>query len=108
MEPGLEDALKVAVGRIVAGVHPVRIILFGSQARDEAGPDSDVDLLVIVPEITERREQVVAIRRLLADLPFAKDILIASPSEVEESRWRVDSIVWPAVEEGKVLYDCAA
>ena len=108
MTPAIAAALKIAVDRIVQDVHPVRIVLFGSQARGDAGPDSDVDLLVILSEITERREQVVAIRRLLADMPFAKDVLVASPQEVEESRGRVDSIVWPAIEEGRILYEQSA
>ncbi len=103
-----EEFLPVIVERIVKAFAPDRIILFGSVARGEAGPDSDVDLLVVLPEITHRREQGVAIRRLLADLPFPKDIIVATPEEVEQSRWRIASVIWPAVQEGKVLYERSA
>jgi hypothetical protein len=47
-------ALTLAIERIVDGVHPKLIILFGSQARGEATADSDVDLLVVEDAITDR------------------------------------------------------
>ena len=102
-----EAYLPEVVNRIVAAFKPLRIILFGSLARGEAGPDSDVDLLVIVPEVWHRRDQAVAIRRVLADLPISKDIIVVTPEEIEKSKWRVDSIVWPAVQEGRTLYERA-
>ena len=95
------------MNRIVAAFEPLRIILFGSLARGEAGFDSDVDLLVVVPEVWHRFEQAVAIRRVLADLPISKDIIVVTPEEIEKSKWRVDSIVWPAVQEGRTLYERA-
>ncbi len=103
-----EDYLPEVVDRIVRAFQPLRIILFGSVARGEASPDSDVDLLVVVPEVWHRREQQVAIRRVLADLPISKDVIVVTPEEVEQSRWRVDSVVWPAVQDGKTLYERAA
>ena len=102
------DYLPEVVDRIVRTFQPLRIILFGSLARGEAGPDSDVDLLVVLPEVWHRFEQAVAIRRVLSDLPIAKDIMVVTPEEIEKSEWRVDSIVWPAVQEGRTLYERAS
>jgi len=102
------DLLPEIVERIVRGFAPVRIILFGSVARGEAGPDSDVDLLVVLPEVHHRHDQRVAIRRALADLPISKDVIVATPAEVEESQWRIGSVIWPAVQEGRVLYERSA
>jgi predicted nucleotidyltransferase len=45
-----DPTLAEIVRRLVAAYQPERIYLFGSVARGEAGPDSDYDLLVIVPD----------------------------------------------------------
>ncbi|MBU6428484.1 MAG: nucleotidyltransferase domain-containing protein, partial [Cyanobacteria bacterium REEB65] len=97
------------VGRIVRSFSPERIILFGSLARGEAGPDSDVDLLVIFADIARnRRELRVAIRETLDDLPISKDILVATPDEIRKSEKRLGSILWPISQEGRVVYDRSA
>ncbi|MBI3302725.1 MAG: nucleotidyltransferase domain-containing protein [Deltaproteobacteria bacterium] len=49
MQPD-SQLLKELVQRIVKAVHPIRIILFGSAARGEMGPNSDLDVLVVMPE----------------------------------------------------------
>jgi len=90
--------------RIVSLFQPERIILFGSYARGEAGPDSDVDLLVVAPAKGSTRELAVAIGVALHDMAAAKDIIVVRP---EEFAWRqnvVGTIEWPAAREGKVLY----
>ncbi len=92
------------VDRIVRQFQPERIILFGSQARDEGGPDSDVDLLVVVPVQGLKREKAVEIRVALHDIRIPKDIIVTTP---EEFAWRkevVGTIERPASREGKVLY----
>lgn len=93
------------VRRIASGFAPVRIILFGSHARGSAGSDSDVDLLVVVRGNVAPRQQVVEIRKALADLPVAKDIIVVSSEYFDRYRDVVGTIVWPAVREGKVLYE---
>lgn len=72
--------------RIVQNFDPLRIILFGSHARDEAGSESDIDLLVVLPHVTDKRQAAIDIRRALADLPVSKDIVddAVVPQEHEE------------------------
>ncbi|MFB3880051.1 MAG: nucleotidyltransferase domain-containing protein [Armatimonadota bacterium] len=53
MQPD-QQKLDELVRRVVEAVHPLKIIVFGSAARGEMGPDSDVDLLVVMPEGTHR------------------------------------------------------
>jgi predicted nucleotidyltransferase len=92
------------VKRIVKKFHPQQIILFGSHARGEAGPDSDVDLLVVLPVRGSIRNKRLAIRAALRDMPFPIDIVVTTP---EAFAWRKDivgTIEWPATREGKVLY----
>ena len=93
------------VGRIVEGFDPDQIILFGSHARGVAGPDSDVDLLVVMPVEGSRREQRVAIRVALRGMGMAKDVFVVTPEEVERYGDLVGTIIYPALREGRVLYE---
>jgi len=92
------------VQRIVKKFDPEIIILFGSQARGDAGPDSDVDLLVVMPVKGSVVEKRLEIRQALHDIPIPLDVVVTTP---EEFAWRKDivgTIEWPATREGKVLY----
>jgi uncharacterized protein len=92
------------VKRIAKQFDSEMIILFGSHARGDAGPDSDVDLLVVMAAQGSVREQGLEIRHALHDIPFPFDIIVTLP---EDFAWRKDvvgTIEWPAAREGKVLY----
>lgn len=92
------------VKRIVKKFHPEQIILFGSQARGEAGPDSDIDLLVVMPVARSVSETRMEISLALPDLLVPVDVIVTTP---ENFAWRKDivgTIEWPATREGKVLY----
>ncbi len=91
--------------RIVEGFHPLRIILFGSHARGEARPDSDVDLLVVVPAVEHKRRLTVEILNALSDLPVAKDVVVTTPDEIERRGDVIGSVLRPALREGQVLYE---
>jgi len=93
------------VRRIVDRFDPHQVILFGSYARGAAGPDSDVDLLVVMPVEGSRRQQRVAIRAALSGMGLAKDVFIATPEEVERYRDLAGSLLYPALREGKVVYE---
>jgi predicted nucleotidyltransferase len=96
------------VRRIVDGFSPERVILFGSHARGDAGADSDIDLLVVVKCDEDTRAKLVEIRRALADLPVAKDIIVVTPEYFARYRDVVGTVVWPATHEGRILYERAA
>jgi predicted nucleotidyltransferase len=102
---GIPEEVAEMVRRIVEHFHPDKIILFGSYARGTAGPDSDVDLLVIMPVSGSKRSARLAIRAILRDIDLAKDIIVATPDETERYRDQVGTIIRPALREGKVLYE---
>ena len=97
--------IEEMVRRIVASFAPERVILFGSHARGEAGPDSDIDLLVVLDGPLKRREKRVAIRTVLHGIGTAKDIVVVTPEEVNAQKDLPGSIVRPALLEGRVLYE---
>lgn len=90
--------------RIVRDFDPLQIILFGSQARGDADRDSDIDLLVVFRELTDKRKTAIDLDRALADLPIAKDIIVSTPEELERGRTRIGSVLRYAQQEGKVLW----
>jgi predicted nucleotidyltransferase len=99
------DVIQTMTDRIVRDFHPLRIILFGSHARSDAGPESDIDLLVVLPQVANKRLAAVAIRRALADLPVCKDIVVTTPEEITRRGDLIGTVLRPALREGKVLYE---
>jgi uncharacterized protein len=102
--PGVHPQIQHMVRRIVRQFHPERVILFGSHARGAAGPDSDVDLLIVMEVKGLKHRKQVEIRLALHDIRVPKDIIVTTP---EDFAWRKDvvgTIEYPAVREGKVLY----
>ena len=92
------------VKRIVKRFQPEQVILFGSHARGEAGPDSDVDLLVVMDYEGVAREQGLEIHEVLHDFLIPVDIIVTSPEDFAWRKETVGTIEWPAAREGKVLY----
>ncbi len=101
LKPGV---LKEIIRRIVAVARPEKVILFGSAARDEMGPNSDLDLLVIKGGKFNRWRLTTTIYRHLRGADAAVDIVVVTPEEVERYRDTHCLVICPAVKEGKVLY----
>lgn len=100
-----ETFISTMVNRIVRGFQPSRIVLFGSHARGAATEWSDVDLLVILPNGSDKRGSAIEIRRALGDLPVCKDIVVATPEEVARRGHMVGTLLRSALRQGKVLYE---
>ncbi len=104
VESMVQKKIEEMVRRIVEQFHPERIILFGSYARGQAGPDSDVDLLVVMPVQGSKRAAQLQVRLALHDIRLLKDVIVVTPDQFERQRDIPGTIVRPAFLEGKVLY----
>lgn len=89
---------------IVEAVHPLRVILFGSAARGQATAESDVDLLVVVPDGTHRRHTAQHLYRTIRGITIPFDLIVATPSDLEKHRDNPGLIYRSILQEGKTLY----
>lgn len=96
--------IQQAVERLVAAAAPSRVILFGSHARGDAVDGSDVDFLVVEPQVDNVGAEMMRLHKALWPLNIPVDILVCSESDFEKKReWQSSAIYW-AAREGKVLY----
>jgi predicted nucleotidyltransferase len=96
--------LEDLVQKIVELVHPLRIIVFGSAARGEVGPGSDVDLLVVVPDGSHRRRTAQRLYREIRGIGVPFDILVTTPSDLERHKDNIGLIYRTVLEEGREVY----
>jgi len=99
-----QKAIDQVVKQIVEKFKPQKIILFGSYARGNPRPESDVDLLVVMETPLKESKQSLEIRRYL-DVLFGLDLIVHTPKHLKE---RVDMGDWflrDVLSEGKILYE---
>ncbi len=96
--------LADVVRRIVEAATPDQIILFGSAARGEMGPDSDLDLLVIKAGKFNKSRLTTAIYRHLRGKAVPVDVVVVTPEEVERYGNSPYLVIYPALREGKIVY----
>ena len=101
------EKIHEAVRRIVEAADPCRVILFGSRARGEADVVSDVDILVVEPEVDDRYAEMVRLNRALRGLIMAVDVLVIGQKEFDEWSETPGSVYYAAKREGKVIYEAA-
>ena len=105
----IDDAkLQEIVRRLVEAVEPDRIILFGSRARGDAGPDSDLDLLIIKDSDAPRHRRTIPAYIALTGLGIPTDIIWRTPIEIADWSRVPNHVVTRAMREGKVLYERAS
>jgi predicted nucleotidyltransferase len=84
---------------------PVRVILFGSHARGDVRAGSDLDFLVIEPEVTDRHAEMVRLRSTLHGMCRPIDVLVYSEAQVEEWGDAPGTVLHAALSEGRVLVE---
>jgi len=103
MEQVKQEVLDEIIRRIIEVAQPEKIILFGSAARGEMGPNSDVDLLVIKSG-AHRRRVAQAIYMNLIGVGQAVDVVVVTPEDIERYRDAFALVIEPALREGRVVY----
>lgn len=93
------------IRRIVTTIQPEKIVLFGSRARGEARPESDMDILVIAESQEPRYRRSSRLYSILSDILVPMDIMVYSPEEVREWQNVHQAFITTALREGKVLYE---
>lgn len=99
------EVLGEIIRRLVAVADPERIILFGSRARAEWKPDSDLDLLLIKDFAGSPRELEARAYASLRGLAIPVDILCYTPDEAERRSKSPNHVIARALREGRVLYE---
>ena len=104
-----QEVIEEMTRRLVEFYRPVRIYLFGSEARGEAGPDSDLDFLVVVPDDTpERVMRSSEGYSLLSGFGMPKDVITWRQSDFDNrANYVVASLPATVVREGRLLYESA-
>lgn len=98
------QAIDDLVERIVREIHPLRILVFGSVARDETSIDSDIDLMVVMPDGIHRRKTAQRLYRNIRGMKVPFDILVATPSDLEKHKNNPGLIYQKVLAEGKEVY----
>ena len=98
--------LDEVIERIVEVARPERIILFGSAARGEMGPHSDIDLLVVKDGV-HRRDLAGRIYERLVGVGIAVDVIVVTPEDIDRYADSHGLVVKPALQEGSVAYEAA-
>jgi predicted nucleotidyltransferase len=104
MDVTVNNSLIAEAGRRLSAAAPgARVILFGSHARGEARPHSDVDFLVVEPEVSNEAEESVRLLRTLEALRLPADVIVVSRDYAEEWREVRGALVHAALADGRVL-----
>jgi uncharacterized protein len=101
----MDDVLvKNAIDRIVAHCAPEKILLFGSRARDEASPASDIDLLIVKETTVPRGRRGRNIQALFANSPINFDLIFYTAAEIEAERVQLFSFMSRVLQSARVIY----
>ena len=100
----VQAAQRVAL----AATSPTTVIVFGSYARGDASEASDLDLLVIEPELADKASEYLRLKAAVGRIGVGVDLLLFSRSEFERRSQVPGTLPYWAKMEGKVLHDAAA
>ena len=99
-----EQEIKNVATRLGIATNAKRVIMFGSYARGDAQPDSDVDLLIIAESDLPRFKRTRELYKLFHPYPFGMDIIFYTPQEIEKGKKSSLSFISTVLREGKTLY----
>ena len=100
-----QELIDEVVHTIVERFHPRRIVLFGSQARGDAGPDSDIDLMIEMETAMRPIDRAVAVGSLFLDRDWPLDVVVYTPAEIARDTGVVGTLVSMIETNARTLYD---
>ena len=92
------------VQQIVASAKPLRVIVFGSAARGQSHPGSDIDLLIVLPNGVHRRKAAQALYQKIRGIGVPFDLVVTTPDDLEKHKDNKGLIYWTALREGREVY----
>ncbi len=101
------EAIEEVTRRLVAFFRPIRIYLFGSEARGEAGPDSDLDFPVVLPDDSPKEVlRATGIHAALSGIPYPVEVIPWRQADFDgRAQHVVASLPATVTREGRLLYD---
>lgn len=102
-----EQVLQQVVKRIVAASKPSRVIVFGSYGRDSADEDSDLDIMVIKPEVANKGAEMARLHEVVGDVGTGVDVLVYSDEEFERRSRVPGTVLYWARKEGRPVYEAS-
>ena len=96
----IEKAVDLLLEAAPAGS---RVILFGSHARGDARPDSDLDFLVIEPRVADHRAEMVRLHHVLQPMRVPADVLVTTATDFEEWHDTPGTVIYEAAKEGRIF-----
>ena len=99
-----EALIQEVTRRIVERFHPEKVILFGSHARGNARPDSDLDLIVVMESDKPFVKRTTEVRQLFYPRAFSLDLFAFTPEEMKREQEHLGTLVSMLAEDRKLLY----
>ena len=99
-----EPTIRKAVELLQQAAPGSTVIVFGSWARGDAKDDSDLDVLVIEPEVTSRHAEMVRLSRVLRRLGIPVDVLVYDQKTFEYWADTPGTVLFEAIQEGRVFH----
>jgi predicted nucleotidyltransferase len=100
-----DERIREVTQRLVDAADPVRVVLFGSYAEGTAGPDSDLDLLIVERGLGSAVKEMVRLRGVVGRIGVPVDLLVCSEEEAADWGHLPGTALYWALREGKVLYE---
>ena len=102
-----QSTIREAIKLLHEAAPDAKIILFGSYATGQQTSDSDIDFLVIEPQLNSQVQEMVRLRRILSPLRIPVDVIVASKEDFDYWCDTPGNIFYDAANNGKVLYEAA-
>ena len=101
-----KELIKEITNRLTDALHPLKIYLFGSHACGDTGQDSDIDLLVVVPDTDKSTREIARQGRAsLRALCFPMDLIVCTQSQIQKWSDVKCTLIYTVIRKGKVIYE---